>query len=147
MIKQLIKSLVVMKYIDICRFVDSALVRLNINIRILSSDPDDIIYRGRRGRDRMIIGAWLSPLMLWVRIPHRARCTTLYDKVCQWLAAGRLFSPGTPVSSTNKTDCRDITLSNAYVYYHDYYKNNSPKNPYKSTGYDTQFLHPYLWQI
>jgi len=28
--------------------------------------------------------------------------------------------------------------------YHDYYKNNSSKNPYKSTGYDTQFLHPYL---
>ena len=28
---------------------------------------------------------------------------TLYDKVCQW------FSPGTPVSSTNKTDHHDIT--------------------------------------
>jgi hypothetical protein len=35
--------------------------------------------------------------------------TTLYDKVCQRLAAGRRFSPGTPVSSTNKTDCHDIT--------------------------------------
>ena len=34
--------------------------------------------------------------------------TTLYDKVCQWLAAGRWFSPGTTVSSTNKTDCPDI---------------------------------------
>jgi hypothetical protein len=30
--------------------------------------------------------------------------TTLCDKVCQWLVAGRWFSPGTPVSSTNKTD-------------------------------------------
>jgi hypothetical protein len=29
--------------------------------------------------------------------------TTLCDKACQW------FSPGTPVSSTNKTDCHDIT--------------------------------------
>jgi hypothetical protein len=29
---------------------------------------------------------------------------TLCDKICQWLAAGRWFSPGTPVSSTNKTD-------------------------------------------
>ena len=48
---------VVMKYIDIYRFVDSASIRLHINIRILSSDPDDIIYRGRRGRDRMVIGA------------------------------------------------------------------------------------------
>jgi len=28
--------------------------------------------------------------------------TTLCDKVCQWLAAGRWFSSGTPVSSTNK---------------------------------------------
>jgi hypothetical protein len=35
--------------------------------------------------------------------------TTLCDKVCQWLATGRWFSPGTPVSSTNKTDGHDIT--------------------------------------
>ena len=30
--------------------------------------------------------------------------TTLCDWVCQWFAAGLLFSTGTPVSSTNKTD-------------------------------------------
>ena len=36
-------------------------------------------------------------------------CTTLYDKVCQWLATGQWFSPGPPVSSTNKTDCHEIT--------------------------------------
>ena len=35
--------------------------------------------------------------------------TTLCDKVCQWLATGRWFSPGTPVSSTNKTDRYNIT--------------------------------------
>jgi hypothetical protein len=35
--------------------------------------------------------------------------TTLCDKVCQWLKASRWFSPGTLVSSTNKTDCHDIT--------------------------------------
>ena len=35
--------------------------------------------------------------------------TTLRDKVYQWLATSRCFSPGTPVSSTNKTDCHDIT--------------------------------------
>jgi hypothetical protein len=46
--------------------------------------------------------------MLWVRISIRARCTTLCDKVYQWLATGRWFSPGLPVSSTNKTD-HDIT--------------------------------------
>ena len=39
----------------------------------------------------------LSPL-------NRARCTTLCDKVCQWLATGQWFSPGPPVSSTNKTE-------------------------------------------
>jgi len=52
----------------------------------------------------------LSRLMLWVRISLRARYTTLWDKVCQWLAAGCWFSPGTLVSSTNKADHRhDIT--------------------------------------
>ena len=44
----------------------------------------------------------LSPLMLWVRLPLRARCTTSCDKVCQ-------FSPGPPVSSTNKSNRHDIT--------------------------------------
>jgi hypothetical protein len=51
----------------------------------------------------------LLPPMLWVRISISAGCTTLCDKVCQWLATGRWFSPGTPVSSTNKTDRHDIT--------------------------------------
>ena len=53
----------------------------------------------------------LSPLTLCVRILLR-RCvldTTLCDKVCQWLATGWRFSPGTPASSTNKTDRHDIT--------------------------------------
>jgi hypothetical protein len=35
--------------------------------------------------------------------------TTLCDKVCQWLATGRWFSPGTQVSSTNRTDRHNIT--------------------------------------
>jgi hypothetical protein len=34
--------------------------------------------------------------------------TTLYDKVYQWLMTGLWFSPGTSVSSTNKTDYHDI---------------------------------------
>ena len=42
----------------------------------------------------------LSPLMLWVRISIRARCTTLCDKVCQWLATDRWFSLRPAVSST-----------------------------------------------
>jgi hypothetical protein len=51
----------------------------------------------------------LSALMLWVQISIRTRGTTLCDKVCQWLATGWWFSPGSPVSSTNKTDRHDIT--------------------------------------
>jgi hypothetical protein len=53
----------------------------------------------------------LSPLVLWVRTPLRrgVRDTTLCGKVCQWLETGRWFSPGPPVSSTNKIDRHDIT--------------------------------------
>ena len=52
----------------------------------------------------------LSPLTLWVWT-HSWRVvldTTLCDKVCQWLATGRWFFPGTLVSSTNKTDRHNI---------------------------------------
>ena len=35
--------------------------------------------------------------------------TTLCDKVCQWLGPCRLFFPGHPVSSTNKTDRCNIS--------------------------------------
>ena len=51
----------------------------------------------------------LSPLVLWVWISIRARCTTLCDKVCQGLATVCGFLPGPPVSFTNKTECHDIT--------------------------------------
>jgi hypothetical protein len=56
----------------------------------------------------------LVPQMMGVRILIRARCTTVCDKVCQWLATGLWLSLGPPVSSTNKTDCHDISeiLSN-----------------------------------
>jgi hypothetical protein len=43
-----------------------------------------------------------SPLTLWVWTPFIVRSTTSCDKVCQWLASGRWFSPGTPVSSKIK---------------------------------------------
>ena len=66
----------------------------------------------RRDCDRMVVAftttyaiSALSPLMLWVRISIRARCTTWCDKVCQWLATCWWFPP---VSSTNKTDHHDI---------------------------------------
>jgi len=54
---------------------------------------------------------WLSPQTLRVRIPFMRGVLdrTLCDKLCQLLATGRWFSPGTPLSSTNKTDRHDIT--------------------------------------
>jgi hypothetical protein len=70
-----------------------------------------IYIQGSRGPDR-IYGSWilrLSPLISLVRISIRARRTTLCDELCQWLATGRWFSPGLPVSSTNKNDRHDIT--------------------------------------
>ena len=53
----------------------------------------------------------LSLLMLWVWIPlgWGVLNTTLCNKVCQWLADGWWFSQSTPASSTNKTDCHNIT--------------------------------------
>ena len=85
----------------------------NSGISITNTDISILMQTGP-----WLYGSWiynylcdqcLSPLMLWFRISIRARYTTLCDKVCQWLATGRWFSPGPPVSSTNKTDRHDIT--------------------------------------
>ena len=53
---------------------------------------------------------YLSAISVRFRIPlmRAVLDTTSRDKVCQLLAAGRLFPPGTLVSSTNKTDRHDI---------------------------------------
>ena len=55
----------------------------------------------------------LSQLMLWVRTPlmRGVLDTTLYETDCKWLATGRWFSPGTRVSSSNKTDHHDIQVT------------------------------------
>ena len=52
----------------------------------------------------------LLPLTLWIRISLRGGVlnTTLCHKVCQLIAAGQLFSSGTTVSSTNKTNHHNI---------------------------------------
>jgi len=50
----------------------------------------------------------LTPLMLWVRLMIRVRCTALCDKVFQWLATGRWFSPSPPISSTDRTNLHGI---------------------------------------
>jgi hypothetical protein len=72
----------------------------------------------RRGRERMVVG-YITTYV--ISVYHHLRCefesrsrrgvldATLCDNVYQSLPAGRWFSPGTPVSSTNKTDRHDIT--------------------------------------
>jgi hypothetical protein len=52
----------------------------------------------------------LSPLTFWVLISLSRGIldTTLCDKVGQWLATGRWYSPGTLVSSTNEKTCHGI---------------------------------------
>jgi hypothetical protein len=52
---------------------------------------------------------YLSTLTLSVRIPLMVLNTTLCDKVCQWLVAGRWLSLGTLLSSTNKTNWHNVT--------------------------------------
>ena len=72
--------------------------------------------RGRRGCDGMVVGFTTTCAISGY---HHYSCefeprswrgvldTTLCATVCQWLAKG--FSPGTPVSSTNKSNHHDIT--------------------------------------
>jgi hypothetical protein len=62
-------------------------------------------------------------LFTWIIIP----C----DIICQWLATSRWFSPGTPVSSTNKTDRHDITEILLKVGFNTI---NQPTNPLCATN-------------
>ena len=98
-------------------------------IRLVSIYLESILYMfwwnsmcpppsGCRGRDLMVVGLTAT---FAISAYHHQNCefkprswwsvleTTICDKVCQWLAAGQWFSPGTPVSSYNKTDCHNIT--------------------------------------
>ena len=67
--------------------------------------------KGRRGRNLILV--WFTTTdassafksCSWWSVLD----TTLCDKVCQWLATGWWFSPGTLDSSINKTDHHDIT--------------------------------------
>jgi len=48
-------------------------------------------------------------LFIWFIGSNNIVLDTLCNKVCQWLATGRWFSPGIPVFSTNKSDRLDVT--------------------------------------
>ena len=63
--------------------------------------------------------------------------TTICDKVCQWLATGQWFSPGTPASSTNKTDRHDINEILLKVALNTIKSNQTKPNiGYTEQGYD-----------
>jgi hypothetical protein len=66
---------------------------------------------GTHFKIKLTFNIYLHTDWLKVRMPLRRGVldATLCDKVCQWLATGRWFSPGTPVSSTNKTYHLDAT--------------------------------------
>jgi len=93
----------------------------------------------------------LSLLKLWVRTPFMTRCTR-YN--IMWLATGRWFSPGTPVSSTNKTDRHDITEILLKVVLNIINQPNQPKGILKigirtnifSLGINCQLLSLYYWK-
>ena len=84
-----------------------------VKIHIFPSIYIYVIFQSNRQNlsKAVLCNQFLPPLTLWVRITLRRGVldTTLCDKVCQFLATGRWFSPCTPVSSTNKTDRHDIT--------------------------------------
>jgi hypothetical protein len=76
------------------------------------------MWGDHRGHDRMVVEFTIIYAIStyhhwWCEFESRSgrgpRYTTLCDKVCQWLATGRWFSPGPPISFTNKTDRHDIT--------------------------------------
>ena len=50
-----------------------------------------------------------TEVVSWNPVQGEVNSTTLGGKVFQCLATSRWFSPGTPVSSTNKTERHDIT--------------------------------------
>jgi hypothetical protein len=55
------------------------------------------------------VGGFLGVLQFPPPLRWGVLDTSLCDKVCERLAAGWLFSLGTPVSSTNKTNRNDIS--------------------------------------
>ena len=79
------------------------------------------LYLGLKGRRIVSFWGWIFTTTCAIIAYHHWSCefesrscrcvidAISCDKVCQWLWVGQWFSPGTPVSSTNKTDRHDIT--------------------------------------
>ena len=71
----------------------------------------DNIYDKLTSMDETNIISLFSNVRLWVqsRSWWSVLDTILCDIICQWLATSLWFPPGTPVSSTNKTDTHNIS--------------------------------------
>jgi hypothetical protein len=98
---------------------------------------------GRRGRDRMVVGftttyaikAITTNVVSSNPIRRGVLNATLCDTVCQWLAACWWFSPGRPVSSTNKIEILLKVTLNTITF--------NP-NPKKRSEYDKGRFWPNL---
>jgi len=102
---------------DLLRFIFQLMLDLkSLMMRLLTEYNQElhywIVYKSRHERDRMVVGITTTCAISAYHIlscefePRSWRGvldTVLCDNVCQWLATGRWFSPGTLVSSTNKT--------------------------------------------
>jgi hypothetical protein len=78
---------------------------------IKMDNPEKLATYGTQDEDTKQKHNHSCKCVLSVRMQFRREVigTTLWDNVCQWLAAGRCFSQGTRVFSNNKTDRHDIT--------------------------------------
>jgi hypothetical protein len=136
------KKMTQLYYIDIWSMIDCPFQTWNIHQKIFLE-----ICKVQQGPSWLwSYGCWiynylcnqyLSPLKLWVRISIRASCTLLCDKVCQWLVTGRWYSPGPPVSSTNKIDHHDITEISLKV----------ALNTIKQTNKQSATRHNYIFTV
>ena len=116
-------------YLKVCTWLAEEAVRASHSLLTLVSNSIYDLKHRMRKFTRQLLGAvvvvivWQLDLQLPVqsvpitttscefesRLWRGILDTILCDKVCQWLATGRLFSLGTPISSTNTTDRHDIT--------------------------------------
>ena len=81
---------------------------------------------------------WLTLFIWWGVLDP-----TLCDKIRQWLETGQWFSLGTPVSSTNETDCHDITEILLKVALNT--KPNQTETKLSMTQFWDLFVHEYIW--
>jgi hypothetical protein len=69
--------------------------------------------------------------------------TTLCDNVCKGLGIGRWFSPGTPITSTNKTDRHNVAEMLLKVALNAIHQ-TKPELPYAKTGSLTKYKYMHI---